>query len=240
MYPPPPPSSKNEMLIFGLSSTSDDWLSNPSNESQQNAKKGPLIIKKWNAHFWIMFSFWWLAKWSEQQKLTKMHHWSASEWLGMLISPDSQLFQSFLTKVAQNDLEQPILHGKNRQKQKQKHYDTREFLWKITLLHGQLCHKPYGFLVIRYDREIPVPFWNDCTLAGHNTVVVYAENNLWDRDGHRSYNLTVTHWAPSQLNYRTSLLPQHRPSLVKVTYSYIFCNNFNTVIIHSSMIDLTH
>ena len=27
----------------------------------------------------------------------------------------------------------------------------REYLWKITLLHGQLCHKPYGFLAIGYD-----------------------------------------------------------------------------------------
>ena len=32
-------SSKNEMLIFGLHSPSDDWLSDPSNESQPNAKK---------------------------------------------------------------------------------------------------------------------------------------------------------------------------------------------------------
>ena len=29
----PPKSSKNEMLIFGLRSTSDDWLSNLSDES---------------------------------------------------------------------------------------------------------------------------------------------------------------------------------------------------------------
>ena len=32
------------------------------------------------------------------------------------ISPDSQLFQSFLTEVAQNDLEWPILHGKKKKK----------------------------------------------------------------------------------------------------------------------------
>ena len=29
----PPKSSQNEMLIFGFHSTSDDWLSDPSNES---------------------------------------------------------------------------------------------------------------------------------------------------------------------------------------------------------------
>ena len=43
-------SQNNEMLIFGLCSTSDDQLgflmdSNP---------------KKWNAHFWTTFNFWWL------------------------------------------------------------------------------------------------------------------------------------------------------------------------------------
>ena len=37
---------KNEMLIFGLHSTSDDWLSDPSNESQQKCKKGPLSHQK--------------------------------------------------------------------------------------------------------------------------------------------------------------------------------------------------
>ena len=31
----------NEMLIFGLHSTSDDWLSNPSNESQLKCGKRP-------------------------------------------------------------------------------------------------------------------------------------------------------------------------------------------------------
>ena len=32
-------SSKNEMLIFGLRSTSDDWPSNPSNESCLKCKE---------------------------------------------------------------------------------------------------------------------------------------------------------------------------------------------------------
>ena len=30
----------------------------------QNAKKAPKVIKKWNAHFWITFNFWWSAEWS--------------------------------------------------------------------------------------------------------------------------------------------------------------------------------
>ena len=33
--------SKNEMLGFGLRSTSDDWLSNPSNESRPKCDKRP-------------------------------------------------------------------------------------------------------------------------------------------------------------------------------------------------------
>ena len=39
------------------------------------------------------------------------------------VSPDSQLSQSFPTEVAQNDSEWPILHGQNKI-----HSDTREFL----------------------------------------------------------------------------------------------------------------
>ena len=83
-------SQKNEMLIFGLCSTSDDWLScsidlNPIHHPSppKNMKclslyniqhlmlarlvKGlkphlpPSLAKKWNVHFWIMFNFWWLA-----------------------------------------------------------------------------------------------------------------------------------------------------------------------------------
>ena len=38
----------------------------------QNVKKAPLVIKKWNAHFGITLNFWWLAEWSKWWKLTKM------------------------------------------------------------------------------------------------------------------------------------------------------------------------
>ena len=55
---PPLSSQKNEKLIFGLHSTSDVglagwWTRTPSGP--------PLQPKKWNACFWIMFHFWWLA-----------------------------------------------------------------------------------------------------------------------------------------------------------------------------------
>ena len=57
-HPPPLSSPKNETLIFGLHSTSDDgqagrWTWTPSATSLQP--------KRWNAHFWIMFNFWWLS-----------------------------------------------------------------------------------------------------------------------------------------------------------------------------------
>ena len=89
---PPLSRQKNEMLIFGLHSTSDDWPawsmdSNPIYHTCP-AKKVKcsfldyvqfLVIgrvgqwtrtpsatplqqkKKWNAHFWITFNFWWSA-----------------------------------------------------------------------------------------------------------------------------------------------------------------------------------
>ena len=86
-HPPPLSTQKNEMLIFGLCSTSDDWLSclidlNPIHHPSPPKKmkclslyniqhlmlarlvKGlkphlpPSLAKKWNAHFWIMFNFW--------------------------------------------------------------------------------------------------------------------------------------------------------------------------------------
>ena len=90
-HSPPLCSQRNEMLIFGLCSTSDDqlgWLmdSNPIHHpSPANKMKcsifdyvqllmigwaGPWIqkssasslqLKKWNATFWIMFNFWWSA-----------------------------------------------------------------------------------------------------------------------------------------------------------------------------------
>ena len=88
---PPLSSQKNEMLIFGLRSTSDDWLGWSMDLSPvchlSAAKKmkcpfldyiqllmigragpwtptpsaTPLQPKKWNANFWITFNFWWSA-----------------------------------------------------------------------------------------------------------------------------------------------------------------------------------
>ena len=89
---PPLSSQKNEMFIFGLLSTSDDqpgWSmdSNPicHLSPAKNMKcsfldyikllmigqtgwwtRTPsatqLQLRKWNAHFWVMFNFWWSAR----------------------------------------------------------------------------------------------------------------------------------------------------------------------------------
>ena len=90
-HSPPLSSQKNEMLIFGLHSTSDDRLgwsmdSNPighpspakkikcsflgyikvlmigqAGQWTQTPSTTPLKPKKWNAHLWITFNFWWSA-----------------------------------------------------------------------------------------------------------------------------------------------------------------------------------
>ena len=89
--PPPLSSQKSEMFIFGLCSTSDDragWSMDSSPIRHPSPAKKvkcsfldciqllmvgwasqwtwilsttPLQPKNWNAHFWIMFNFWWSA-----------------------------------------------------------------------------------------------------------------------------------------------------------------------------------
>ena len=91
-HPPPLSSQRNEMFIFWLCSTSDDWpgwsmdsnpICHPSPANKMNCSfldyvqllmisqagwwtrtpfTTPLQPKKWNAHFCIMFNFWWLAR----------------------------------------------------------------------------------------------------------------------------------------------------------------------------------
>ena len=55
---PPLSSQKNEMLIFGFCSTSDDQ---PGCSMDSNPICHPSPAKEWNPHFWIIFNFWWLA-----------------------------------------------------------------------------------------------------------------------------------------------------------------------------------
>ena len=89
------------MFNFGLCSTSDDWPSDPSNKSQLKCKKRPPKSSKNE-----MLSFG-LCSNSDDQRSNRSNESQPtnSEWP---ISHDSQLLQSFLTKVAQNDSEWPI------------------------------------------------------------------------------------------------------------------------------------
>ena len=71
----PPKSSKNKMLVFGLCSTSDDQLGDPSIKHWPKCKKtnkAAKVIEKSNVPFPITFNFWWSAKQSEQKTLTEM------------------------------------------------------------------------------------------------------------------------------------------------------------------------
>ena len=57
-HPPPLSSQKNEMLIFGLHSTTDDW---PGWSMDSNPICHPSPAKMQNPCFWIRFNFLWLA-----------------------------------------------------------------------------------------------------------------------------------------------------------------------------------
>ena len=70
----PPKSLKNKMFNFGLCSTSDDWLSNPSKKmmtKMQKNEKGPLSHRKIKCLFFNYINFWWSAEQSKQKTLTK-------------------------------------------------------------------------------------------------------------------------------------------------------------------------
>ena len=58
-HPPPLSSQRNERLIFLLCSTSNDQ---PGLSMDLNPIHNLSPAKKWNAHFWIMFNFCWLAE----------------------------------------------------------------------------------------------------------------------------------------------------------------------------------
>ena len=108
-HPPPLSTLKNEMLIFGLRSTSDDWpgwsmdwnsLCHPSPAKNmkcyfldyvqllmigwagwwtQTPSTTPIQPKKWNAHFCITFNIWCWPDWS--MDLNLIHHSSpAKKW----------------------------------------------------------------------------------------------------------------------------------------------------------------
>ena len=134
----PPKSSKNEMIVFGLHSISDDRLSNLSNECRPKCEKRPPKSLKNEMLIFGLHSISddrpsnlsdkrWLKCKKRPAKSSK-NEMFIFWWSTRRLSEDHQKTSGSLLVVFV-------------------HYDTRKFLWKITLLHGQLCHKPYGFLV---------------------------------------------------------------------------------------------
>ena len=115
-YLPPLSSQKNEMFIFGLCSTSDDrsdWsmdlnpIHHPSPAKKMKCSfleyiqllmigragqwtwalcATSLQPKKWNAHFWVTFNFWWSARLVDGlkphlQPLYSQKKWNAHFWI---------------------------------------------------------------------------------------------------------------------------------------------------------------
>ena len=80
---PPISSQENEMLIFGICSTSDDQ---PGWSMDSNPSATPLQPKTWNACFWITFNFWWSAGLvnglkQHLQPLSSQKKWNAHFWI---------------------------------------------------------------------------------------------------------------------------------------------------------------
>ena len=116
-HPSPLSRQRNEMLIFVLCSTSNNWL---GWSMDLNLIHHPSPAIKWNAHFWVMFNFWWLVRLFNElkphlpalssQKNEMLIFWLHStfdDWPGWLmdsnpihhLSPAKKLKSSFLYYV---------------------------------------------------------------------------------------------------------------------------------------------
>ena len=163
---PPLSSQKNEMLIFGLHSTSDDrpgWsmdlnpICHPSPAKKWNAhfldyiqlliiswagwwtqtpSSTPLQPKKWNAQFWIMFNFWCWPGWLMDSNPI-CHPSPAKKW--------NAVFGLCLTSDDQPgwsmDLN-PICHPSPAKKMKCSFWITFNFWWLARLVNGLESHLP--------------------------------------------------------------------------------------------------
>ena len=116
-------NQKNEMLVFVLWSTSDDQ---PGLLMNLNPICHPSPAKKWSAHFWIMFNFWWLAglvnglephlpSLSKQKNdmLIFVLHSSSDHWLGwsMDLNPICNLSPAKKVKCSFLDYVQLLMIG---------------------------------------------------------------------------------------------------------------------------------
>ena len=164
---PPVSSQKNEILVFVLCWTSDDqlgWLmdSNPIHQSSPP--------KKWNAHFWIMFNFWWSAGLlyglkpifylSPAKKNEMLIFWSCStsdDQLGWSMdlnpicqpSPPKKMKCSFLDYIqllmigqVVNGLKLPLPALSSQKQWNATFWITFKFWWSAGLVNGLKPHPP--------------------------------------------------------------------------------------------------
>ena len=166
-HPPSLSSQKNEMLIFGLHSTLDDWPgwsmdSNPihlpsaANKMKssflyyvqllmislagwwtQTPSANPLQPKKWNAHFWILFNFWWSGRLVNGLKphlppLSSQKKWNAhfSITINFWLRPDWSVDSN------------PIHHPSPTNKWNACFWITLNFWWLAGLVDGLKPHPP--------------------------------------------------------------------------------------------------
>ena len=172
---PPLSSQKNEMLIFGLHSTSDDqpgWSmdSNPICHPSPTKKMKSSFLdyvqllmigragqwtlipsatylqpKKWNAYFWIMFNFWWSAR---LVKGLKPH-------LQPLSNQNNEMLIFGLCSTSDSRLgwsmdSNPIHHLSPAKEWNAHFWITFNFWWSAGLVDGLKPHLP------------PAKKWNAC------------------------------------------------------------------------------
>ena len=147
-HPPPLSSQRNKMFIFGLRSMSNDQLgwsidSNPighpspakkmkcsffhyiqhlmigqAGQWTQIPSATPLQPKKWNAHFWITFKFWWSAglvdglehhlpplSSQKNEMLIFGLHLTSDDWLGWLMDSNAICHLSPANKMKYSSLD---------------------------------------------------------------------------------------------------------------------------------------
>ena len=165
---PPLSSQKNKILVFGLCSTSDDWpclsidfnavcLPSPvkkikcsfldyiqlrmisqAGQWTWTPSATPLRPKKLNAHFWIMFNFWWSAGLVNGLKPI-CHPSPAKKKNKMLVSG---LCSTFVDQPGWSVDLNPLCYPSPAKKIKCLFWITFNFWWSATLVDGLKPHLP--------------------------------------------------------------------------------------------------
>ena len=155
---PPLSRNKNEMLIFGFCLTSDDQ---PGWSMDSNPICHPSPAKKWNAHFWITFNFWWLAELVNGLKSPLPHLSSQKHEMllfGLRWTSDDQPGLSM-------DLN-PIHHLSPAKKIKCSYFDYVQLLMLARLVNGLKPHPPPLSSHKKWSAHFWIMFPSDDDLPG--------------------------------------------------------------------------